>query len=307
MPASTVDRQVARPRARGPGRGARARARGRRRPADRDAPPRLPAPRAALRDARRRWPAQRRSTRPARSSGCTRYGPGHLAARRGVGKSFPGFARPAGSNARRSALHQRRDRRGVNISGIAQALSTPTPCSPVIVPPRVDAGLEDRLGAAARARSASPRRRVVEHQRVQVAVAGVEDIADAQAVLALELVDAAQDLAAAASAARRRPARSSSALIAPHRGERRLAALPDERALGVVARDAHLARAAARGRSPRPRPMSSSTCAADAVELDEQHRACAARVARRAPRASAASIVSAVHDLDRRRAGCRRR
>ena len=60
--------------------------------------------------------------------------------------------------------------------GIEHALSTPTPCSPVIEPPGVDAGVEDRrrepLGPLGLALDAL----VVEDERVQVAVAGVEDV-----------------------------------------------------------------------------------------------------------------------------------
>ena len=58
----------------------------------------------------------------------------------------------------------------------------------------VDAGDEDRLGQLG-ARSASPVDvLVVEDERMEVAVAGMEDIADAEAVLALELGDPAQHL-----------------------------------------------------------------------------------------------------------------
>ena len=91
----------------------------------------------------------------------------------------------------------------------------------------VDADVEDRRRAAARRARPRPRHRlVVEHERVQVAVAGVEDARDPQAVLVAERVDPPQHLgqprarddAVLDVVARRDPA---------HRRERRLAAAPD--------------------------------------------------------------------------------
>src|SRR4029079_4246021 len=56
---------------------------------------------------------------------------------------------------------------------------------------RVDARLEDRLCQRSSTLRLAVAARVVEHERVKVPVAGVEHVADAQAVLALELRDAA--------------------------------------------------------------------------------------------------------------------
>ena len=74
---------------------------------------------------------------------------------------------------------------------------------------RVDAGDEDLLRELLRARRLALDAAVVEDERVEVAVPGVEDVADAQAVLPRELVDRGAAPPAAASAGRRRPGRSS--------------------------------------------------------------------------------------------------
>ena len=50
----------------------------------------------------------------------------------------------------------------------------------------VDARLEDRLGQPLRLLGLPLDRAVVEHERVEVPVAGVEDVADAQPVLGLD-------------------------------------------------------------------------------------------------------------------------
>ena len=60
-----------------------------------------------------------------------------------------------------------------------------------------------RLGAIVRAGLAS----VEEDQRMQVAVAGVEDVGDADAVLRRQLLDGDQRLTQPRCAARRRPGR----------------------------------------------------------------------------------------------------
>ena len=105
--------------------------------------------------------------------------------------------------------------------------------------------------ASSSARSASPgTRRVVADERVQVAVAGVEDVGDLQPVLGGELVDPAQHLgqprardhAVLDVVGRRDPA---------HRRERRLARPPDQRPLVLVAGDADLERAGVARTAPR--------------------------------------------------------
>src|SRR5262245_61444040 len=98
---------------------------------------------------------------------------------------------------------------------------------------RVDARLEDRLGERASALGLALGPCVVEDERVEIAVAGVEDVADPQAVLDLELGDPAQDLG-------QLRARDDAVLDvvvardAAHRRERRLPSLPEQRPLVVV-------------------------------------------------------------------------
>ena len=92
--------------------------------------------------------------------------------------------------------------------------------------------------------------RIVEDVRMQVAVAGVEHVADAQAVRGDDLVHAREHV---------RQLRARDDAVHHHvRGrhaavgaERRLASLPEQLALGLVARRPHLARAARRGRRRR--------------------------------------------------------
>src|SRR5712691_7371010 len=106
---------------------------------------------------------------------------------------------------------------------------------------RVDAGLEDRLGELLPAFGLALDAGVVEDERVQVAVAGVEDVADAEAVLALQVADPPQhfgqlragDDAVLDVVIVRDPA---------HRREGGLATLPEQRTLVVVGGDADLPR-----------------------------------------------------------------
>ena len=93
---------------------------------------------------------------------------------------------------------------------------------------------------------------------MEVAVAGVEDVADAQPVLALELRDPLEHLGQLRAGY---DAVLDVVVVADpaHRGERRLAPLPEERALGVVGRDPDLDRPALAAdpldaRRDRPRP-----------------------------------------------------
>ena len=130
------------------------------------------------------------------------------------GRACPGSrARPDRTRAR-SALHHREvvlaehQRHRARLVGADAVLAGDRAA-------RVDARLEDPARELLGARGLALDAAVVEDERMQVAVAGVEDVADAQPVLARELVDAAQHLRAASCAARRRPARSSSGLTRP--------------------------------------------------------------------------------------------
>ena len=161
-----------------------------------------------------------------------------LAAQPRVGNTFPGLERPTGSNARRSRSIASRSL-GPNMSGIEHALSTPIPCSPVSEPPASMHASRMATARLLRALGLAGHAGVVEHERVQVAVARVEDVADAQAVLALQLGDPAQHLGE--PGARDDPVLDVVvAADAAHRGEGRLAPLPEERALGVVGGRANL-------------------------------------------------------------------
>ena len=112
---------------------------------------------------------------------------------------------------------------------------------------------------------------------MQVAVARVEDVADPEAVLALQLGDPPQHL-------RQLRARHDAVLDVvvgrdpAHRRERRLAALPEQRPLGVVGRHAHL-EGAGLAADPLHRAHVVGDLDGDAVELDDQHRRRARRVA----------------------------
>ena len=103
----------------------------------------------------------------------------------------------------------------------------------------VDAELEDFVGEIERAFFFAGVRAVVEDHRVEVAVAGVEDVGDAQAGLGGHLVHAREY-------GRKRGARDDAVLHdvvgrdAAHGGEGGFAALPDEGALGVGLREALL-------------------------------------------------------------------
>ena len=146
--------------------------------------------------------------RPSRA-GARGTGPAPRRTAAASGRACPGFASPRGSKARRSRCIAARSS-SPNISGIAHALSVPTPCSPVIEPPASTQASRILLGELPPRASASPvDAPVVEHERVQVAVAGVEDVADAQPVLPARARRSGAAPRAASCAARRRPARSS--------------------------------------------------------------------------------------------------
>ncbi len=112
---------------------------------------------------------------------------------------------------------------------------------------------------------------VVEHQRVEVAVAGVEDVGDPQSALARHLGDAAQHLG-------QRRAGDDPVLDVvvradpPDRGKGGLASLPEQRPLLVGLGDADLGRAHL---AADPLHLAELVLALGprAVQLDDQHRA----------------------------------
>ena len=116
-------------------------------------------------------------------------------------------------------------------------------------------------------------------QRMQVAVAGVEHVHRDQLVRVGDLVDAPQHL----DELRARHDRVVQVVVgrdARDRAERRLAALPEQRALGVVGRDAHAAPRRGRRAIVAHGVDLRGDTAVEAVDLDEQHRLRVARVAR---------------------------
>ena len=103
--------------------------------------------------------------------------PGHLAAQARRREDLAGVGDPGRGRTRSAPAASCPGRPSVNIRGMYFALSEPTPCSPVIEPPcsmqRSRIAPRHLLG---RARPAPVDGVVEEHQRVQVAVAGVEDV-----------------------------------------------------------------------------------------------------------------------------------
>ena len=95
---------------------------------------------------------------------------------------------------------------GANCLGMNSIFSTPMPCSAVTLPPQAMHSARISRPACQHAGDLLGIALVEEQNRMHVAVAGVGDVDDAQAVLPLDLGDAARACAAAGCAARRRPA-----------------------------------------------------------------------------------------------------
>ena len=194
---------------------------------------------------------------------------------------MPGFASPSGSKPDAEQLHRREIALAEELRHRARLVDADAVLAGERAA-RVDAGVEDRRRELLGALGLALDRLVVEHERVQVPVAGVEDARDPQPVLGAELGGPPQHLGQLRSrhdavldvVARRDPA---------HRGERRLAAAPDPRALLRRLGRVQLERAEPRQISSTAAD-SSATCDGRPVELDDQHRAGARRVAGVRPR-----------------------
>ena len=126
------------------------------------------------------------------------------------GRSCAGWRAPRGRR-RRAAASSRAGRRARRGAASAAIFSTPMPCSPVMLPPSATHASRISRPAASTRATSSAVALVEEEDRVDVAVAGVEDVADAQAVALGGRRDARAGCRARACAARRRPACSSSA------------------------------------------------------------------------------------------------
>ena len=128
----------------------------------------------------------------------------------------------------------------LNVRGMKSRFSSPMPCSPESTPPT--ATHASMIPCRPRGRAPPARVAAVERdQRVQVAVARVEHVHDHEVVLVADLVDPLAASRPGASAAPRSRAGSSSGATRD-RAERALARLPEQGALGLVARHAHPAR-----------------------------------------------------------------
>ena len=220
-------------------------------------PPRGPSPgRPPGRAPGRRPPPARPTCPPARA--CPpRPRPGRRRAAPD-GNTFRGFMSPRGSKTRRTACITSRSS-GLKRSASFSALSRPTPCSPVTVPPSsMQAWRISSFASSARANSPGDPLVVADH-RVEVPVPGVEHVGDDEPVAGGDRLDLRHD-------GRQLGARHHGVLEdvvvrdAPDRAGGLLPALPEERALGVVPRDAHRQRAPVAadprhrlGLAPRPR------------------------------------------------------
>ncbi len=100
--------------------------------------------------------------------------------------------RPAGSKTRRTACMTSRSS-GLKRSASFSALSRPTPCSPVTVPPSVDAGVEDLLVRLEGPRELARDPLVVADHRVEVPVPGVEHVGDDEPVAGGDRLDLRHD------------------------------------------------------------------------------------------------------------------
>ena len=110
-----------------------------------------------------------------------------------VQMALPGLRIPAGSNNDLMACCRLVDD-AADLRATQSRLSSPTPCSPVRVPPRLSAKAKIRSTASTRVRQAAPLARVDDEDRVQVAVAGVREHEDPGAGLVGDRMDAADRL-----------------------------------------------------------------------------------------------------------------
>ena len=197
---------------------------------------------------------QNRSATPAISSGCGTYSPGFSPHSRVRGKHFGGIRKQQRIERAAHALHRIQVRLGEHfrhhvfllfahavLAGDRSALLDAQFQNPL----RQPLGRFFLTGDAA----------IVHHQRMQIAIARMKNVGHAQPGRDAQLVDLAQNL-------RQRSARDHAVLHdvvgrdPAHRRERRLAAFPNQRALGFGLRHADLPRAVLR--------QISSTCAISA-------------------------------------------
>ena len=172
------------------------------------------------------------------------------------------------------------------------------PCSPGQRPAGVDARGEDLRRQLLSPGGLAFDRAVVEHQRVQVAVAGVEDVADAKPVSRCQLRDPAQRV--------RQPRAGHDAVLhvvvatdPTHGGEGGLAAAPETRPLALRPGPPHLGRPRLAAHLDHPL-QHHLDLDRGSIQLDQQHGAGVERKAG-ADRGLGGVNRQLVHHLDRRR------
>ena len=129
--------------------------------------------------------------RPDSSSGCARHGPGRLLHSRGVGSTWAWVADAVGVEGRAHACHHRE----VGVGEHARHRARLVAAYAVLAgdgTALLDAELDDRGGQPLGALGLAWDGGVVQHERVEIAVAGVEDVGHAQPVLGREVADARQ-------------------------------------------------------------------------------------------------------------------
>ena len=213
-----------------------------------------------------------------------------------MGKTLPGLHRPSGSKTAPDALHQREIVRREHRRHVLRLVRADAVLAGQRAA-RLDAVGEDLRGDLGRLVRLARNPLVVTDQRMQIAVAGVKDVADAKPRGPLERADARQHL--------RQPRPRHDAVLdvvvrrdAAHRGECRLAAAPDARALVVVCATSIVV-------APCRRQMSTTVSKSvrdlggGAVELDDQNGVGVGEV--RVHRGFGGADGERVHHLDRRR------
>ncbi len=133
-----------------------------------------------------------------------------------AGRTLWGLATPSGSNAARRRAWASRSS-SPNCHGMKSRFSRPMPCSPDSTPPAASDARDDLVAGGVHPIEHAGLAGVEHEQRVQVAVAGVEDVHHEQVVRGRDPLDLRQHLDEPACAARPCRAGSSSARSGPRR------------------------------------------------------------------------------------------
>ena len=160
----------------------------------------------------------------------------------GLGSTLPGLASPRGSNASRSAAWAARST-GREHQRHQVALLQPDAVLAAEHPAGLDRHPHDLLAGRVHALHHAGLAAVVDEQRVQVAVAGVEHVEHEQVVAGGDLVHLRPAPPGSSRPRHHRVVQVVVRLDPGDRAERRLAPLPQQRPLGLVGGDAHRAHA----------------------------------------------------------------